>query len=179
MKLITVIITSFAIQLLWANSLFSKTLNYKDFALGENRKNIISILNKQKYVQHSIFYESNDRFVNGIKVKPENSIKIIIKQYMEKEEILLVFDNNGILFDIYTKKKPIDIRDYVDYRINLIGTYGKPIEEQSVKGIHILAWSLNKKKNAVYLIYDSINGNIIINFRDVSLNANYEPVNKE
>jgi hypothetical protein len=179
MKITPVIFLAIVIPFFFANILFSKTLSYKDFAIGDNRKNVISILNKQKYSHHSIFYESNDRFINGIKVKPENSIKIVIKQYMEKEEILLVFDNNGLLFDIYTKKKPMDIRDYADYRISMIETYGKPAEEQTVNGKHILAWSLNKNRNAVYLIYDSVNENLIINIRDLYLNANYEPVYKE
>ncbi|MBN2402425.1 MAG: hypothetical protein JXN64_08485 [Spirochaetes bacterium] len=179
MRIINIIITAVIIQFLSADIVHSKNLSYKDFALGNRRKNIITILNKQKYIHHSIFYESNDRYINGIKVKPENSIKIIIKNYMEKEEILLVFDNNDLLFDIYTKKKPIDIRDYVDYRISLIETYGRPVEEQTVNGKYILAWSLNKKRNAVYLIYDSVNENLIINIRDAYLNSSYEPAIEE
>ena len=98
---------------------------------------------------------------------------------MEKEEILLVFDNNGILFDIYAKKSPMDSRDYVDYRMSFTEAYGKPSEDQEVNGRHVLAWSLNKNRNAVYLIYDASNENLIINIRDLYLNAKYEPAYKE
>jgi len=154
--------------------LYSKPLYYKDFSLGNNKKNILSILSRQKYTQQEIYYDSNDRYIGGVKVKSENSIKIIIKQYMEKEEILLVFDNNDILFDIYTKKSPIDLRDYIDHKINMTEIYGKPAEELAY-GKYIVAWSLDKKCHAVYLIYDQEKEYMIINMRDNNLDKNYMP----
>ncbi len=181
MNYIIKILITFAIPLLYAEVLYSKPLPlfYKDFVLGENKKNILSILSKQKYSRHLIFHDSNDRFLNGIKVKAENSIKIIIKQYMEREEILLVFNADEILFDIYTKKKPADIRDFIDQKIYMSEIYGKPADEQVVKDTHILVWSFMKRRYAVYLLFDSINENLIINMRDTYLNMKYEPVNKE
>lgn len=162
---------------LFSNLLYSKPLSHREFSLGDNKRNILTLLGKQKYSQHQIYYDSNDRFIGEIKVKPENSIKIVIKSYMEKEEVFLVFDSSDILFDIYIKKTPMDIRDYIDYRVGLIESYGKPDEQQFINEKHIIVWRLNKKRNAVYLIYNSDDESIVINIRDLHLKMKYEPVN--
>lgn len=162
---------------LFSDFLYSKPLSYKEFSLGENKKNVLSMLSRQKYSRYQIYHDSNDRFVGDIKVKPENSIKIVINNYMEKEEVLLVFDAGDILFDIYVRKKPMDMRDYIDHRIGMIESYGKPEEQQFINEKHIIAWRLNKKRNAVYLIYNNEDESIIINIRDLYLNMKYSPVN--
>jgi hypothetical protein len=179
MKYFKIITAAFFIALYFTGNLYSKPLFYKDFVLGDSKKNITVVLSSQKYSKHLIYYDSNDRYINGIKIKSENSIKIIINQYMEKEEILLVFDTGNILFDIYIKKKPADIRDFIDHRINMIETYGKPADDQTANELNILAWTLEKKKYALYLIFDSANENLLINMRDVQLNLKYQPSNKE
>ncbi len=169
----SILIIAYLIPLLYGGTIDQKPPGYKAFFIGDNKKNVLNILQRQKYSKHSIYYDNNDRYINGIKVKSENSIKIVITRYMEKEEILLVFDDSNTLFDIYSVKKPMDIRDYIDYRVYMIGRYGKPVEEQVVKGKHILAWSLNKKKHVIYMIFDSTEKSIMINIRDTYLNMKY------
>jgi hypothetical protein len=178
MKFIIIISNVFIVFLFTANLVAAKPLYYKDFILGDSKKNVLLIL-KQKYSRYQIYYESNDRFINGIKVKAENSIRIIIKKYMEKEEVLLAFDSDNILFEIFTKKTPSDLRDFINLKILLTEIYGKPADYDTVKDTHILFWNFEKKKYYAYLIFDSSRDDLIISLRDEYLNIKYDPVNKE
>jgi hypothetical protein len=168
-----IILIAYIIPLLYGGGLYQNPPGYKEFNIGDKKKNVLNILLRQKYSKHSIYYNNNDRYIGGIKVKSENSIKIVINSDMEKEEILLVFDADDILFDIYSRKRPMDIRDYIDYRVYMIGKYGKPVDEQVVSGRHILAWSLNRKRHVIYMIFNNVKKNIMINYRDTYLNMKY------
>ena len=170
-KIITIAIS---IPLICATVYESKLLKYRDFVIGDIKQNILLILKKHRYASHSIYYDNNDRYIDGIKVKSDNSIKIIINKHMEREEILLVFDKNDILFDLYSKKIPMDIRDYIDHKVYLTNTYGTPVEDV-VNGQHILAWSINRRRHVLYLIYSSTSRSLLFNMRDTYLNMKYAP----
>ncbi|MBN2040009.1 MAG: hypothetical protein JW864_08215 [Spirochaetes bacterium] len=173
--MIRVIINLSVILILSTGIIKAEPVQYKEFALGDTRSNILKIISKNKYSQHKIYSDNNDRFFEGIRVKSENSIKIIIKRKMEKEDILLVFDKNNILFDIYTRKQPMDIRDFIDYKVYMSNMYGSPVAEETLRDRKIITWRLNRKRNALYLIYIDKKKSLLINMRDTMLNLNYAP----
>lgn len=148
-------------------------LQYREFKLWAKKTDVLQILKNNKYSQYSIYKDNNDIYFGGLKVEPGNSIKITMPGYMKKEEIFLVFNEQDILLDIYARIRPADLRDFIDYRIYMINTYGNPLEDQSSGNQKILAWRFNKQKHAVYLIYDSSKSSIIINYRDNYLMLKY------
>lgn len=169
------ILTPVIIALLGSGLLSAKPVQYKEFILGDSKENILKIISRYKYSRHTIYLDNNDRYIDDIKVKSENSIKIIIKRHMEKEELLLVFNSKNILFDIYTRTRPVDIRDYIDYKVYMNSRYGRPVAEQTLNSKHIITWRMNKRRNALYLIYSSRKKSLLINMRDTMLNMNYSP----
>jgi hypothetical protein len=152
----------------------SLTVSYNDFKIGDSKEAVIGIITGKKYVNYNIYYENNDRFLGGIKIKSENSIKLSAIRYMEKEDIILVFNNKDILFDIYSRIRPADIRFYSELKSYYTHLYGNPASEK-IDEQTILSWSLNKKRHAAHLIYDNGDKSIILNFRDLNLDAKYIP----
>lgn len=151
----------------------SNDLQYKEFRLWAKKAEVLQILNSSKYAQYSIYKNNNDIYFGGLRVEPENSIKIIMPGYMNKEEILLVFNEQDILLDIYARIKPADIRDFIDYRNSMVTVYGSPVEEETSGNQKILTWRFKKQKLGVYLIYNSKESSLIINCRDNSLMMKY------